>query len=92
VVSDPLELGGFDEGTKFSDMDVAYMLRFRTFTPETVLRHRQYGKFTVVSGNRIGQSDKMRNSKYIARVGNGQKLLLTPRPHQVRVPSGDGSK
>ena len=84
VVSDPLEVGGFLPDTRFSEEDVVHMLRFKTFTLGTVLRHRIYGKFQVILGGRQELAYKMINSKYYARVGNGQKLVLHERERQHR--------
>ncbi len=84
VVSDPLEVGGFSVDTKFSEEDVVHMLKFKTFTLGTVLRHRTYGKFQVILGGRAELAYKMINSKYYARVGNGQKLKLFVREKQHR--------
>ena len=84
VVSDPLEVGGFSVDTRFSEEDVVHMLRFKTFTLGTVLRHRTYGRFTVINSTRHDEAYRMRNSKYYARVGNGQKILLHERERQHR--------
>ena len=47
VISDPLPIGGFESGTKFSCDDVVYMLRSQAFTIGTVLLHGEKGRFVV---------------------------------------------
>jgi hypothetical protein len=84
IVNDPLEQGGFHPDAKFSEEDVVNMLRFRTFTLGTILRHRIFGKFKVMLGERRGSAYRLVNSRYIARAGNGQKLKLQERPKRVR--------
>ena len=82
VVSDPMPEGGFSPGVKFSEEEVVHMLRQKTFTMGTVLRHRTYGKFTVIPPN-LNHSYRLRNSKYYGTV-YGYKFRLIERDQQRR--------
>ena len=53
VVHDPLDVGGFPKGTKFTSAEVCNMLRFNCLLPGTVLRRRIYGEMKVTEGYRL---------------------------------------
>jgi hypothetical protein len=77
VISDPLEVGGFDPGIKLSTIEVMFMLKYHTFTLGSVMQHKQLGKFTVKAalGNRLPYF--LKNGKYVAKVRN-QNLRIIP--------------
>ena len=79
VLYDPLEIGGFEKGTRFPTQDIIHMLRFHSFSLGTILRHHTYGRFKVVG--EIGRSEfySLSNTKYIGIVESGQKLKLVER-------------
>ena len=76
VINDPLEVGGFDPGTRLSTIEVMFMLKYKTFTLGSVMQHKEYGEFTVtvVPGNRLPYF--LKNGKCVATVRN-QNLRIT---------------
>ena len=79
ILKDPLEPGGFCPGTRFSDLDLAYMLINHAFEIGTVLHHRQFGKFTVIENNLRSRAHKMQSTKYLIKVTSGPRLTLAER-------------
>ena len=76
VISDPLEVGGFEPGIRLSTIEVMFMLKYHTFTLGSVMQHRELGEFTVkaVLGNRLPYF--LKNGKCVATVRN-QNLRIT---------------
>jgi len=84
LVSDPLDIGGFDTGTKFNIEEIFYMLRTEAFTNGTILRHRIHGKFRVETRDRSNNSQILVNSKYVVKASSGQNLEFIERMKQKR--------
>ena len=53
VIHDPLDVGGFPKGTRFTSAEVCGMLRFNCLLPGTRLYRRIYGEMTVTEGYRL---------------------------------------
>ena len=77
VISDPLDVGGFEAGTKFSADDVVYMLRSRSFTIGTVLLHGEKGRFIIERGVEGSGPLQLVNPQKVL-VAYGQKLVSNP--------------
>jgi hypothetical protein len=77
IIYDPLSIGGFHKGAKFSEIEVLLMLLNKSFTLGTVLRHRQYGDFTVIESKDNNLPYKLIGKKYAGIViQSGQKLNI----------------
>lgn len=79
MVSDPLKVGGFQPGTKFSDLDLAYMLINHAFEMGTALKHRQFGTFKVIPGVKTSKPYRMENTKWMVKVTSGPRLCKYER-------------
>ena len=75
MISDPLSVGSFESGTKFSGDDVVYMLRSRSFTIRTVLLHGEKGRFVVERGVEKGEPLRLVNAQKVL-VAYSQKLVI----------------
>ena len=76
VIRDPLQVGGFEPGTKFSDQEIIFMLRHHSLTSGSVLQHRQLGELTVKKGAR-GCPFFLINAHYSVYICN-TKLVINP--------------
>ena len=76
ILYDPLEIGGFDKGTRFPTQDIIHMLRFHSLSLGTILYHHSLGRFVVIEP--VGRHDSycLSNSKYIGIITGGQKLKI----------------
>ena len=79
ILYDPLEIGGFEKGTRFATEDIIHMLRFHSLSLGTILGHHSYGRFTVVEEIGRGEYYSLSNTKYFGVVNSGQKLKLVER-------------
>ena len=77
VISDPLDVGGFEPNTKFSADEVVYMLRSRSFTIGTVLLHGKKGRFVIERGVDGSAPLQLVNAQKVL-VAYGQKLVSDP--------------
>lgn len=75
VITDPLPLGGFEPGTRFSNDEIIHMLRYRSFTIGTVLLHGQKGRFVVERGANQYDSLRLVNSQKVL-LAQGQRLIV----------------
>ena len=77
VISDPLQVGGFEPGTRFSNDEIIHMLRYRSFTVGTVLLHGQKGRFIVECGAKRYDFYRLVNSQRVL-LAQGQRLIIAP--------------
>jgi hypothetical protein len=77
VIKDPLDVGGFDPGTRFSTDEVLHMLRYHSFTLETVLFNKQGGMFKVKRG--VGKKAPFVLINGLSKgEAKGQRLVISP--------------
>ena len=77
VISDPLQVGGFEPDTKFSNQEIVYMLRYHSLTAGSIVQHRKHGRFTVVEGAQRRLPFSLINTHYSVCICN-TKLVINP--------------
>ena len=75
VISDPLDVGGFEPDTRFSTQEVVFMLKYHSLTSGSVLHHNKLGEFTVIASVKKSLPFSLVNREYVGSVSN-QNLMI----------------